>query len=249
VRRRIAGGRSAANAAATQPANTQAVINRRTVSRELLSGRRNAVWVVICRSFSRTGMGWRSVDHPEVLFKRCMPPMILAQKIVKLRKTKLDRHSLTFGVPYGFYFGTKNENRDFIEQNRLFHSLGEDLGPLCMANSLMRRLRAWHVARETPGPTVQPNALVNEAWLRLAGQEEAQCSCGRHFFCAATEAMRRILVQNVRDARKNSMDSCFGWPPTPAAISPANPLVVGGMPTSTRSTMGAGQESNRSLKS
>ena len=54
--------------------------------------------------------------------------MILAEKIVRLRKTKLDRLSFTFDVPYRFYFGTKNENRDFIEQNRIFHSLGEDLG-------------------------------------------------------------------------------------------------------------------------
>ena len=71
--------------------------------------------------------------------------MILAQKIVKLRKTKLGRHSSTFDVPYRFYFGTKNENRDFIEQNRVFHALGEDFGVRLM-------LSRGSVLKRTPGP-------------------------------------------------------------------------------------------------
>ena len=54
--------------------------------------------------------------------------MILARKIVKLRKAELDRRSVAFGIPYRFYVGIKNGTRDFIEQNRVFGSLGEDLG-------------------------------------------------------------------------------------------------------------------------
>jgi RNA polymerase sigma factor (TIGR02999 family) len=54
------------------------------------------------------------------------------------------------------------------------------------------------MAQERPGQTLQPTALVHEAWLRL-GQSERQEWRGReHFFSAAAEAMRRILVDNAR---------------------------------------------------
>ena len=52
----------------------------------------------------------------------------LAREIVEFEKSKLDRLSVRFGVPYRFYVGTKTEFFDFIEQNRAFDSLGEDLG-------------------------------------------------------------------------------------------------------------------------
>jgi hypothetical protein len=52
----------------------------------------------------------------------------LAREIVELDRSKLDRLSAHFGVPYRFYVGTKTEFFDFIEQNRAFDSLGEDLG-------------------------------------------------------------------------------------------------------------------------
>ena len=54
--------------------------------------------------------------------------MILARKIVTLNKARLDGHSVAFGIPYRCYVGTHNENHDFIEQKRVFDSLGEDLG-------------------------------------------------------------------------------------------------------------------------
>src|SRR5215204_5916261 len=63
----------------------------------------------------------------------------------------------------------------------------------------LRKLAAQKLARETPGQTLQPTALVHEAYLRLVGEEEEQHWDGRgHFFAAAAEAMRRILVEHAR---------------------------------------------------
>src|SRR5262245_26252961 len=66
----------------------------------------------------------------------------------------------------------------------------------------LRKLAAQRLARESPGQTLQPTALVHEAYLRLVGEDEEQPWDGRgHFFAAAAEAMRRILVESAR--RKN----------------------------------------------
>jgi RNA polymerase sigma factor (TIGR02999 family) len=63
----------------------------------------------------------------------------------------------------------------------------------------LRRLAAVRLAREDPGQTLQPTALVHEAYLRLVGGATAQDWNGRgHFFAAAAEAMRRILVEAAR---------------------------------------------------
>jgi RNA polymerase sigma factor (TIGR02999 family) len=63
----------------------------------------------------------------------------------------------------------------------------------------LRRLAAGHLAREAPGQTLQATALVHEAYLRLVGSAPNQAFDGRgHFFAAAAEAMRRILVENAR---------------------------------------------------
>jgi RNA polymerase sigma factor (TIGR02999 family) len=63
----------------------------------------------------------------------------------------------------------------------------------------LRRLAAQQLARERPGQTLQPTALVHEAWLRLVGDERERLWNSRaHFFGAAAEAMRRILVENAR---------------------------------------------------
>jgi len=65
----------------------------------------------------------------------------------------------------------------------------------------LRRLAAHQMARETPGQTLQPTALVHEAWLRLAGSDRQQWASRGHFLGAAAEAMRRILIDKAR--RKN----------------------------------------------
>jgi len=66
----------------------------------------------------------------------------------------------------------------------------------------LRRLAAWRLAQERPGQTLQATALVHEAYLRLIGQEDPGWEGRRHFFGAAAEAMRRILVENARRKRR-----------------------------------------------
>jgi RNA polymerase sigma factor (TIGR02999 family) len=72
----------------------------------------------------------------------------------------------------------------------------EELLPLVYQE--LRRLAAVKMAREKPGQTLQPTALVHEAWLRLAGNQEAHWQGRAHFFGAAAEAMRRILIDRAR---------------------------------------------------
>ncbi len=62
----------------------------------------------------------------------------------------------------------------------------------------LRKLAAQKLAREGPGLTLQPTALVHEAWLRMGGQEDANWRDRSYFFAACGEAMRRILVDNAR---------------------------------------------------
>jgi RNA polymerase sigma factor (TIGR02999 family) len=72
----------------------------------------------------------------------------------------------------------------------------EDLLPLVYGE--LRKLASAKMANEAPGHTLQPTALVHEAWLRLIGNESQQWNGRAHFFGAAAEAMRRILVENAR---------------------------------------------------
>jgi RNA polymerase sigma factor (TIGR02999 family) len=66
----------------------------------------------------------------------------------------------------------------------------------------LRRLAARKLAHETPGQTLQPTALVHEAYLRLVEEREAQrWDSPGHFFAAVAEVMRRILVENARRKR------------------------------------------------
>ncbi len=62
----------------------------------------------------------------------------------------------------------------------------------------LRRIAAVKMAREAPGQTLQPTALVHEAWLRLGGETQPAWQNRAHFFAAAAEAMRRILVDRAR---------------------------------------------------
>jgi RNA polymerase sigma factor (TIGR02999 family) len=62
----------------------------------------------------------------------------------------------------------------------------------------LRRLAAHRMAQERPGQTLQPTALVHEAWLRLTASESVRWNGRAHFFGAAAEAMRRILVEKAR---------------------------------------------------
>jgi RNA polymerase sigma factor (TIGR02999 family) len=74
----------------------------------------------------------------------------------------------------------------------------------------LRRLAAERMAQEKPGQTLQATALVHEAYLRLVGAGEAPHWDGRgHFFAAAAEAMRRILINRARDKARQKRGG--GW--------------------------------------
>jgi RNA polymerase sigma factor (TIGR02999 family) len=84
-------------------------------------------------------------------------------------------------------------NGDSVAAERLLPLVYEEL----------RRLAAQKMAQESPGQTLQPTALVHEAWLRLAGNHEREQNWNSrgHFFGAAAEAMRRILIESARRKR------------------------------------------------
>jgi RNA polymerase sigma factor (TIGR02999 family) len=62
----------------------------------------------------------------------------------------------------------------------------------------LRRLAASKLALEAPGQTLQPTALVHEAWLRLVADKNPSFKDRTHFFCTAAEAMRHILIDRAR---------------------------------------------------
>jgi RNA polymerase sigma factor (TIGR02999 family) len=65
----------------------------------------------------------------------------------------------------------------------------------------LRQLATRKMAQEPPGQTLQPTALLHEAWLRLVGPENPSFENRAHFFSAAAEAMRRILIERARRRR------------------------------------------------
>jgi RNA polymerase sigma factor (TIGR02999 family) len=88
-----------------------------------------------------------------------------------------------------------NELRDGGAQS------AEELLPLVYAE--LKRIAAHKMVFEAAGHTLQPTALVHEAWLSLVGADGARFQNRAHFFAAAAEAMRRILVDSAR--RKRSL--------------------------------------------
>lgn len=96
------------------------------------------------------------------------------------------------------------QRRGVSDVTRLLSAIGagdpkaaDELLPLVYEN--LRQLAAARLAREQPGQTLQATALVHEAWLRLTGTDPTKPWNGRgHFFGAAAEAMRRILVDRAR---------------------------------------------------
>jgi RNA polymerase sigma factor (TIGR02999 family) len=81
-------------------------------------------------------------------------------------------------------------------------------GELCATDELipmvydeLRRLAAAQLARESAALTLQPTALVHEAWLRLGGAAQVDWQSRRHFFGAAAQAMRQILIERARRRR------------------------------------------------
>jgi RNA polymerase sigma factor (TIGR02999 family) len=104
-------------------------------------------------------------------------------------------------------------------------SAAEQLLPLVYDE--LRQLAAHKLAQEKPGQTLQPTALVHEAYLRLVGTDQPFTSRG-HFFAAAAEAMRRILIDHAR--RKQTTKRGGGAERQPledvAAAEPAEELLA-----------------------
>jgi RNA polymerase sigma factor (TIGR02999 family) len=86
------------------------------------------------------------------------------------------------------------KRQDSLEREKL--PPAEDLLPLVYQE--LRRLAAHKMAQEAPGQTLQPTALVHEAWLRLGADGQPPWQNRAHFFAAAAEAMRQILVESAR---------------------------------------------------
>jgi RNA polymerase sigma factor (TIGR02999 family) len=83
----------------------------------------------------------------------------------------------------------------------------EELLPLVYAE--LRKLAAFKLAQQPPDQTLQPTALVHEAYLRLLGDGSHSWQNRRHFFAAAAEAMRHLLVDRAR--RKAAVRHGGGW--------------------------------------
>ncbi len=110
----------------------------------------------------------------------------------------------------GFYFGLQlmpvynvGAMAETAEITQVLHAIGrseegaaEKLLPLVYAE--LRRLAAARMAHEMSGQTLQPTALVHEAWLRLVSDGDRTWQNRAHFFGAAAEAMRRILIERAR---------------------------------------------------
>ena len=106
-----------------------------------------------------------------------------------------------------FFVGLKSGNRFSVSDFTVILQQIER-GDTQAANRLLplvydelRRLAAQKMAGENPGQTLQATALVHEAWLRLGGDQQAAWQNRAHFFAAAAEAMRRILIDNARRKR------------------------------------------------
>ena len=94
----------------------------------------------------------------------------------------------------------------------------------------LRRLATFKLAQEAPGQTLQPTALVHEAWVRLVGGEKYTYNDRAHFFRTAAEAMRRVLIDRAR--RKHTQRHGGGFQRVefegldPAAPDPDQQLVA-----------------------
>jgi len=121
-----------------------------------------------------------------------MSPLIVIGRAIASRNESAYPHSM----------GEPNDVTQILNALREPDQAGDELLPVVYSE--LRRLAARKLAAENPGQTLQATALVHEAYLRLVDVEHQQRWDSRgHFFGAAAEAMRRILVENAR--RKKSL--------------------------------------------
>jgi len=108
------------------------------------------------------------------------------------------------GIGSRFFLRQPNNGLGMSDLTLLLNQVGQNADPSAAAKLLplvyeeLRRLAAAKMARESVPGTLQPTALVHEAWLRLGGDAQIHWANRAHFFGAAAEAMRRILVENAR---------------------------------------------------
>ncbi len=102
------------------------------------------------------------------------------------------------------------------------HRALDQLMPLVLGD--LRALARGYLARETPGHTLEPTALVHEAYLRLAGRRKVRLESRVQFFAVLAETMRRILVDHAR--RKRAARHGGGTPPLPLEEALGLPIRV-----------------------
>lgn len=129
------------------------------------------------------------------------------QALTSGRSGEVIRRSLSLGFPL-LQRNCCHNRRSMSDVTRILNAI--EHGDAMAANELLplvyqelRRLAAHKMAGQAPGHTLQPTALVHEAYLRLVGPGQSQSWDGRgHFFAAAAEAMRRILVESARRKKR-----------------------------------------------
>src|SRR5258708_2615179 len=132
------------------------------------------------------------------------------------------RRPIAKGPARGYAPGMSDVTRILSELAQGDHQAGAQLLPLVYAE--LRRLAAQKLAHEKPGQTLDATALVHEAYLRLVGTNLEQPWNSRgHFFAAAAEAMRRILIEQARRKqriRHGGGRACLHLNETAAVVPP-----------------------------
>jgi RNA polymerase sigma factor (TIGR02999 family) len=149
-----------------------------------------------------TTNGARLLADPSfAFFERLGRQSCLEHSVAQICGEALDRTSLTFSATR---LGAKVRAMSDVTRSREAVQGGpsqaaQELLPLVYDE--LRRLAARKFAGERPGQTLQATALVHEAWLRLGGDPQQEWKNRAHFFAAAAEAMRRILIDKARRKR------------------------------------------------
>ena len=146
-----------------------------------------------------------------VAFHRwCFRVLVFSSSHVRLYKRRPQTKSAKFSGDFrlldtapsgGHDEGVSDVTRILEALQRGEPQAAEELLPLLYDE--LRRIAAFKMAQESPDHTLQPTALVHEAWLRMIGDGNQQFAGRAHFFGVAAEAMRRILVESAR--RKRSL--------------------------------------------
>jgi len=131
-----------------------------------------------------------------------VPISICLAEAVRVANSQVDFHANQTNCFFIIEWSETNVNDATVKLEAVERGepgAAEDLFVLLYAE--LRRNAAVKLARELPGQTLQPTALVHEAWIRLVGDQNPTFSSRAHFFHAASEAMRRILIERARRKR------------------------------------------------